>query len=52
MGIVSTRQKQFSGVPRLIDKDMIRDSLSKMKNGKAAAPSGVVPEMAKAVGET
>ena len=31
---------------------MVRDSISKMKNGKAAGPSGLVPEMVKAAGET
>ena len=41
-----------SGIPHLIDKGMVRDSLNKMKNGKAAAPPGVVSEMAKAAGET
>ena len=30
---------------------MIRESISKMKNGKAAGPSGLVSEMVKALGE-
>ena len=34
------------------DKDMIRDSISKMKNGNNARPSGLVPEMVKVAGET
>ena len=29
-----------SSVPHFIDKDMVSESLSKMKNGKAAGPSG------------
>ena len=40
-----------SGVPRLIDKDMVREPVSMIKNGKPARPSSVVPEMIKAVGE-
>ena len=31
---------------------MVRESISKMKNGKTAGPSGVVSEMVKAAGET
>ena len=38
-------------IPRLMDKDMVGESLSKMKNRKAAGPSGVLPEMVKAAGE-
>ena len=41
-----------SGVSRLIDTDMARESISEMKNGKAAAPLCVVSEMVEAVGET
>ena len=37
--------------PRLIDKDVVIELISKMKNGKAAEPPGVVPEMVKAAGE-
>ena len=37
-----------SGVPRLLEKDMVRESISKMKNGKIAVPSGVVSDMVKA----
>ena len=38
----------ISVVPRLIDKDMIREPISKMKNGKVAGLSGVLSEMVKA----
>ena len=41
----------ISDVACLIDKDMIRESISKMKNGKTAEPSSVVSEMVKAAGE-
>ena len=34
-----------SGVPRLIEKDIVRESTSKAKYGKVARPSGLVPEM-------
>ena len=34
-------------IPRLIDKDMARESPNKRKNGKTAGPSGLVLEMAK-----
>ena len=37
--------------PRLIDKDVVIELISKMKNGKAAEPPNVVPEMVKAAGE-
>ena len=37
-----------SDIPRLTDKDMIRKSISKIKNGKAARPSDVASEMVKA----
>ena len=30
-----------SGVPHLIDKDMVRESISNMKNGKTAGPPDV-----------
>ena len=40
-----------SGVPCLIDKDMVRASISKMKNGNAAGLSRVVSEMVKVAGE-
>ena len=33
--------------PRLINNDMVRESISKMKNGKDAGPSGIVSEMVK-----
>ena len=31
-----------SGVLHLVDRDMVRESISKMKNRKAAGPPGVV----------
>ena len=40
-----------SGVTCLIDKDLVRKSVGKRKNGKAAELSGVVPKMVKAVEE-
>ena len=40
-----------SSIPHLIDMDMVRVSISKMKNRKAAGPSTVVSEMIVAVGE-
>ena len=41
-----------SNLPRLIEKDMVRKSISKMKNRKAAGqPSSLVSEMVKTTGE-
>ena len=40
-----------NGVARLIGKDMVKESISQMKNGKTVRPSIVVSEMVKAVGE-
>ena len=40
-----------SGIPHLIDKNMITESISKMENGKAAGSSGVVSEMVNEAGE-
>ena len=40
-----------SSVPHLIDIDMFRESISKMKNGKTPRPPGVVSEAVKAVEE-
>ena len=40
-----------SGVPPLIDKDMVRESISLIKNEKDAGSSGVVSEMVKAAGK-
>ena len=37
----------ITSIPCSIDKDMIRESISKIKNGKAAERSGVVSEMLK-----
>ena len=38
-------------IPDLIYKDIVRESISKMKNGKAVGLSVVVSEMVKAAGE-
>ena len=40
------------GVHPLLDKDMIRESINKMKNGKATELSSVVLEMVTAVWES
>ena len=37
-----------SSTPHLIDKDMVREPTSQVKNRKAARPSGVASEMVKA----
>ena len=42
---------KVNGVARLIAKDMVRESISQMKNGKTVMPSVVVSEMLKAAGE-
>ena len=39
------------GVTSLKNKKMVRESITKAKNGKAAARSGLVSEMVKAAGE-
>ena len=41
----------ITSIPCSIDKNMIRESISKIKNGKAAELSGVVSEMVKTAGE-
>ena len=41
----------ITSIPCSIDKDMIRESISKIKNGNAAELSGVVSEMLKTAGE-
>ena len=41
----------FTWIPLLKNKDMVRESISKMKNGKAAGPTGVVSELVKAAWE-
>ena len=46
-----SQAETVKNVPHFIDKDMIRESISKMKNEKAAGPSGLVSEMIKAAGE-
>ena len=40
-----------TSIPSSIDKDMVRESISKIKNGKAAELPGVVSEMVKTAGE-
>ena len=40
-----------SGVPCLIEKDMLKESVSNMENGKIAGLSRVVSEMIKAAGK-
>ena len=40
-----------SSVSRLMDKDIVRESIIKMKYGKAGGPTGVVSEMVKTPGE-
>ena len=40
-----------SDVPRLIDKDMVRESISKMKKGKASGQIIIVSEMVKVAGQ-
>ena len=41
----------ITSLPSSIDKDMVRKSISKIKNGKAAELSGVVSETVKTAGE-
>ena len=41
----------ITSIPCSIDKDMIRESISQIKNGKATELSGVVSEMVKTAGE-
>ena len=41
----------ITSIPYSIDKDMVRESISKKKNRKAAGLSGVVSEMVKTAGE-
>ena len=41
----------ITSLPSSIDKDMVRESISKIKNGKAAELSGAVSEMVKTAGE-
>ena len=50
IGIVCLKQI-VSGIPCLIEKAMVHESISKLRNGKAAGPSGVVSEMARTGGE-
>ena len=41
----------ITSIPWSVDKDKVRESISKTKNGKAAELSGVVSEMVKTVGK-
>ena len=41
----------ITSIPYSIDKDRVRESISKIKNGKAAELSRVVSEMVKKIGE-
>ena len=40
----------ITSIPCSIDKDTVRESISKIKNGKAAELSGVVSEMVQTAG--
>ena len=42
---------KITSLPCSIDKDTVRESVSKIKNGKAGELSGVVSEMVKKAGE-
>lgn len=50
-GNIFSHADTVSNIPCLTDKDMVREAISKMKNGKVAGPSDVVPDMVKAAGE-
>ena len=39
-------------INHLIDQDMVRESIGKMKNGRAAWKLGLISEILKALGET
>ena len=41
----------ITSIPWSVDKDKVREAISKTKNGKAAELSGVVSEMVKTVGK-
>ena len=43
--------KTDSSLPHLLDKDIARESISKMTNGKATVTSGVVAGMVRWAGE-
>ena len=45
------QEDTMSSVPLLIGKDMLRESISKMKDGKAATSSGLASEIVNAAGE-
>ena len=38
-------------MPRLIENAMVKESISKIKNGKVGGPLGVLQEMVKTTGE-
>ena len=42
-----SQTNRITSIPCSIDKDMVRESISKIKNGKTAELSGVVSEMVK-----
>lgn len=42
-----SQANKVSGVSSVISKDMVRESVSKMKNRKTAGPSGLVSKLVK-----
>ena len=48
---VCLRNNTVSGIPPLIDRDMIRQQISTMNNEKTTRLSGAVSEMTDAAGE-
>lgn len=51
-GYILQTDHSVSEVSHLIDKDMVREPVSKMKNGKTAWQLGLMSEILKALGET
>ena len=49
--ILLSQADTVSSVPNLIDRDMVKETISKPKSEKAAGPSGVLSEMVRAAGE-
>ena len=47
-----SKEPSLEAPPILITIDMVKNTISKMKSGKAAGPSGIVLEMIKAAGHT
>ena len=47
-----SNEPPLEGRPIPISIDMVNNTISKMKSGKAASPSGIVVEMIKAAGDT